>query len=314
MAEENDAASRSEEATPRKLEEARKRGDVAKSFDIPSVASLAAAAGFIAIAGGWLARQLASQLTHFVAHPDTIDLANGGGILVMRQAALAAAPLIVGVTLAAGLAGAAGNLIQHGFLFTPDKLKPDPSRLSPAQGVKRIFGLDGLVMSLKSLLKIAFVSAVAWFSVRSQLGAFQMAVGVDPGQIIPLAALMIRGIFMGVVSLLAAGAAIDWLWQRHRFLTRMRMTREELKEDFRQSEGDPHVRARLRQIRYERARRRMIQNVPKRSPCASARSPTSTACRWLRIRRWRGRSTPRSRSTTRFRASTMRRSPKSSAS
>jgi len=66
-----------------------------------------------------------------------------------------------------------------------------------------------------------------------------------------------------VLSVLGVGAALDWLWQRQRFLQRMRMTREELKEDFRQSEGDPHVRARLRQIRYDRARRRMMQNVPK---------------------------------------------------
>ncbi|HLI67663.1 MAG TPA: EscU/YscU/HrcU family type III secretion system export apparatus switch protein, partial [Caulobacteraceae bacterium] len=136
MAEDNDAATRSEEATPRKLEEARKRGEVAKSIDVPSVASLAAAAGFLSIAGGWMAEQLAARLTPFIAHPDSIDLVHGGGVLVMRDAALAAAPLAGGALAAAALAGAAGNLVQHGFLLTTDRLKPDISRISVGEGFK----------------------------------------------------------------------------------------------------------------------------------------------------------------------------------
>ena len=263
MAEDNDAATRSEEATPRKLEEARKRGEVAKSIDVPSVASLAAAAGFLSIAGGWMAEQLAARLTPFIAHPDSIDLVHGGGVLVMRDAALAAAPLAGGALAAAALAGAAGNLVQHGFLLTTDRLKPDISRISVGEGFKRIFGIDGLVLFLKSALKILFVGVVAYVTMRPHLPAMQQAEQLEPAQILPIAVVALRGLFTGVLALLGIGAVVDWLWQRQRFLTRMRMTREELKEDFRQTEGDPHVRARLRQIRYERARRRMIQNVPK---------------------------------------------------
>ena len=263
MAEQNDASTKTEEATPRKLEEARKRGEVAKSMDVPAFASLAAAAGFIFIAGGWMARSLAEQLQPYVAHPDAFDLTGDGGVALLHSTAMAAAPLAIGVMFAAALAGVAGNLVQHGFLFTADRLKPDPSRLSPAEGFKRIFGVDGLVMFLRSFLKIGFVGAVAWIVIRPHMGEFQLAVGMGPAAMLVLSGEMLKALFIGVLALLGVGAGADWFWQRQRFLQRMRMTKEEMKEDFRQSEGDPHVRARLRQIRYERARRRMMQNVPK---------------------------------------------------
>jgi flagellar biosynthesis protein FlhB len=263
VADESDGSTKTEEASPRKLEEARKRGDVAKSSDVPAFASLAAAAGFLAIAGGWMSRDLATQLLPFVAHPDTFDFSGDGGVMVMRRALLALAPILIGVMAAAALAGVGGNLIQHGFLFVPDKLKPDPSRLSLAQGFKRLFGIDGMVHFLKAALKVGLVGAVAWLVLKPHFGDFQLLVGMDPSALLPLAIIMLKALFWGVLALLGVGALADWFWQRQRFLQRMRMTKEEMKDDFRQSEGDPHIRARLRQMRYERAKRRMMQNVPK---------------------------------------------------
>ena len=154
---ESDSSTKTEEASPRKLEEARKRGEVAKSIDVPAFATLAAAAGFLAIAGGWMSRDLAAQLLPFVAHPDQFDLSGDGGVIVMRRALLALAPIVIGVMSAAALAGVGGNLIQTGFMFVPDKLKPDASKLSPAEGFKRLFGLDGMIHFLKSALKIGLV-------------------------------------------------------------------------------------------------------------------------------------------------------------
>ena len=263
MADESDASTKTEEASPRKLEEARKQGNVAKSVDVPSFATLAATSGFLAIAGGWMSRNLAAQLLPFVAHPDSFDLSGGGGVIVMRRALLALAPIVVGVMSAAALAGVAGNLIQTGFMFVPSKLMPDASKLSPAEGFKRLFGLDGMIHFLKSALKIGLVGAVAWLVMRPHLGDFQLLVGMDPNALLPLAIEMLKALFWGVLALLGAGALADWFWQRQRFMQRMRMTKEEMKDDFKQSEGDPHIRARLRQMRYERAKKRMMQNVPK---------------------------------------------------
>ena len=259
---ESDASSKTEEATPRRLEEARRRGDVAKSSDVPSWASLAAVTGVLLTMGGWLSLNLAAQLRPFVAHPEAFELANGGAVQLMRRALLDCVPFLAAVLGAAAVAGIAGNLIQHGFLFTTERLMPDASRISPLKGFERMFGIDGLVHFLKSALKIGLVGAVAWFALKPYVNQFQDLSAVDPMSMLVIAAGMLRALFFAVLALLGVGAAIDWFWQRQRFQQRMRMSKEDLKEDFRQAEGDPHVKARIKQLRGERARRRMMQNVP----------------------------------------------------
>ena len=262
MAEDDDASSRTEEPTSRRLEEARERGEVAKSVDFAHWASFAGAAGAIAITGGWMTRDLANRLVPFISEPQAFDLENGGAVGVLRIAVMAAAPAVAVILGAAAVSGAAGNLIQHGFLWSPERLKPDFQKVSPLAGLKRLFGIDGLVQFLRAVLKIALTAAVAWWAVQPHIAELQALAGLAPAAILPLSAGVLRTLTFAVVVLLGLAAGIDWLWQRQRFMQRMRMSREELKEDIRQSEGDPQIKARIRQLRTERARRRMIQAVP----------------------------------------------------
>ncbi len=257
-----DPASRTEEATPHRLEEARKKGDVAKSMELAQAASLAGAFAAVAIGGGWMARNLAQQLTPFIAHPDTIHLDGAAGMAVSWRALAAAAPPLVAVLGATVAAGIGGHVVQHGFLFTPSKLAFDPSRISLAQGFSRLFGIDGLANFVRSLLKITLVSAVAWWAVAPHAAEAPQLVGFSPRELLGYSAMLIRSLMFSVIALLAVGGIIDFIWQRQRFLQRMRMSKEELKEDLRQSDGDPHIKARQRQIRMQRARQRMIQKVP----------------------------------------------------
>jgi len=263
MAEDTDSASKTEQASPRKLEEARRNGDVAKSQDVSGWASLAAVVGVILMSGGWLSANLAAQLTPFIAHPDSYELANGGAVLLMQRALSASAPFMASVLGAAALAGVAGNVIQQGFLFTPSKLSPDLSRLSLLKGLERMFGVDGLVHFLKSILKIGLVGWVAWLAIKPHLNDFEKLSEVQPIGMLAVAFDMLRALFFAVLALLGAGAGLDWFWQRQRFMQRMRMSKEEVKEDFKQAEGDPHIKAKLKQLRNERSKRRMMQNVPK---------------------------------------------------
>ena len=258
MADDTDASSKTEEASPRKLEEARRKGDVAKSSDLTGWASLAAVTGVILTMGGYLSANLAAALTPFLAHAGTIEVANGGAVPLMRQALGAAVPFMAAVLSAAVLAGVSGNVLQQGFLFTPSKLAPDFSRVSPLKGFERMFGIDGLVQFLKSFLKIGLVGWVAWLTLQPHLSEFQKLPEVDPMAMLTVAFDMLKALFFGVLALLGAGAGIDWFWQRQRFMQRMRMSK-----DYKQTEGDPHIKARLRQLRVERAKRRMMQNVPK---------------------------------------------------
>ena len=262
MAEDNDAASKTEEPTPRKLEDARKKGDVARSQDVAQLASLIGAFGVLAVGGGWLVRDLATRLLPFIAHPADIDMSGGGLMLVAREAGWAAAPMLIAVMSGAALAGVAGNVFQTGLLWTGEKLKPELKKVSPQEGFKRIFGVDGLVNFVKSAIKILATGAVAWFALRGRGDELGRLAAMDPAAMLPMSADLLKALFYAVITFLAVTAGLDWLWQRQRFTKKMRMSREELKDEYKQSDGDPHVKAKQKQIRAERAHRRMMQNVP----------------------------------------------------
>lgn len=264
MAEEQDKASKTEEATPRKLDDARKKGDVAKTQDLGSVMALAAAIGVILWAGGWLSLNLAEDLVPFIASPHEMlgVLESGGGVEIARWAIMALAPALGLVMAATMAAGAGGNLVQSGLLWSPDKLKPDWSRVSPMKGFGRIFGPDGIAQFIKTLLKVVATGAICWWVLEPHAGELAQMASLGPAAMLP-ATLKIAGSLMGaILAFMGVIAGLDWLWQRYRFAEKMKMTREELKEDFKQSEGDPHVKARQKQLRIERSRRRMMAAVP----------------------------------------------------
>src|SRR5882724_1980785 len=137
MSDTNDAASRTEEPTPRKLQQARERGEVVKTPDLASLASLSGVAAVVALGGGWLCRNLAATLTPFLASPDAMSFEGHGGMQILRTTLMAAAPALGAVLAAACAAGIAGNLIQTGLIFSPQPLSIDFKKVSPAAGFKR---------------------------------------------------------------------------------------------------------------------------------------------------------------------------------
>lgn len=265
MAEEKDQESKTEEATPRKLQDARKKGDVAKTPDLASWLSLAGASAVILLGGGWFTTHLAQALAPFIASPHAMvgALHAGAGVEIGARAIWAAVPLLGALALATIAGGAGGNLVQSGLLFTGEKLKPKLEKISPLKGAKRIFGPDGLMNFIKTFLKLSATVAIAWIVLKPHTRELESLAAMSPAAILPMARDLAVAIMGAVLAFLGVTAFVDWLWQRHRFAKRMRMTREELKEDFKQSEGDPHVKAKLKQIRAQRGRQRMMQNVPK---------------------------------------------------
>ncbi|RYF94070.1 MAG: flagellar biosynthesis protein FlhB [Caulobacteraceae bacterium] len=257
-----EASSKTEEPTQHKLQEARKKGDVAKTPDLPQLFSLAAVAGVILIGGGWLATDMTQRLLPFIAHPDAMDMSGNGGVGIAQQAIMAGMPALMAVMVAAALAGIAGNVVQHGLLFTTEKMKPDFKKVSPLEGFKRIFGPDGWVQFLKSALKIGVTGAVAWMVLKPHAHELQGLAAVDPAAMLPATMALAKALFFAVLCFLLVTAGGDWLWQRARFMKRMRMSREELKDEYKQSDGDPHVKAKRKQMQMEVSRRRMMQNVP----------------------------------------------------
>jgi flagellar biosynthetic protein FlhB len=262
MSDTSDAEARTEEPTGRKLDRARQQGDVVRTPDLPSLASLAAVAAVVASTGGLFARRLTDALIPFLAHAGTISLEGRGAVDVMRAAMMAGLPVVGAVMAAAAMAGVAGNLVQTGIMFTPEKLKPDLGKLSLIKGFKRVFGLDGFIAFARSLAKVAATAVIAWWVVKPHTTELANLAELEPIAMLPFLLDVLRRLIFAVVTLLLVIAGADWMIQRQRFMKRMRMTKEEVKEDHRQSDGDPHVKAKQKAIRIERARRRMMQAVP----------------------------------------------------
>ncbi len=263
MAEDTDPDSKTEDPTGKRLEDARRKGDVAKSPDVPQWSSLAAVFGVMCIAGPPMADNLMRALTPFIAHPDAFPLENNGGVQVMRLALMAALPMVLAVLLTGTLAGMFANVIQTGFLWAPDKIKPDLSKLSPLGVLKRLFGLDGFVNFGKSLLKVAVISVICYNTLHPHERELEALALEEPQQMISFMIDVVKALFMSVLGAMGVGAAADWAWQRWRFVQRLKMSREEIKDEHRQAEGDPHVKAKHKQMRLEKSRRRMMAAVPR---------------------------------------------------
>ncbi len=258
-----DPSSQTEAPSERKLSSAREKGDVAKSQDVSGFMALAGTTLALIWAGGWMSRGMVGTLRPFLERPDQMDLSADGMralLMVVGQAIFPGLALVLGATL---VAGAAGNLIQTGFMFTPDKLfEGGLGRLSPIQGFKRLFGVDALIQFAKSTLKILVLTVVTWAVLKPHAQAISQLAALDVTAIIPVTWDILKGLMIAALITLGIGAGIDWIIQYVRYMQRMRMSKQELKDEHKQSEGDPQMRARLRQIRNQRARRRMMQAVP----------------------------------------------------
>jgi len=261
MAGESEDDSKTEEPTAKKLADARKKGDVPKSQDFSQLASLAGAFGVIAIAGGWLARDMVQALAPFIAQAGQMDV-EGGANMIARKVLLAALPPLVLVMVVSGLLGAAANVAQSGFLFSAEKMKPDFKKLDPIKGLGRIFGPDGMMQFAKSALKFLVTGVIAWFVLKPDANVVIGLVGMDPAAMLPLAVDLCKKLFWAVLIFLVVTAGFDWFWQRMRFNKRMRMSLKEIKDEHKDSDGDPHIKAKRRQIQMQRSRQRMMQAVP----------------------------------------------------
>lgn len=265
MAENTEDHEKTEEPSSRKLEEAHKKGDVAKSQEVNSwFLMLGATLVFILFAGN-MAAGIALSLQEVLAHAHSIPV-DGAGLahltLHLGLGVLAAlgVPLLLLI-----LPGLGGNLIQHRPVLSAEQLKPKFSKISPLAGAKRLLSMTTAVNFAKSLAKLVIVSgvmvAVLW-PARDQLDAI---VSLDPAELLSLTQTMAVKLLGAVLAVLTVVAALDYAYQRHSWWQKQRMTAKELRDEYKQMEGDPLVRAKLRQVRIERGRKRMMANVPRSS-------------------------------------------------
>jgi flagellar biosynthetic protein FlhB len=265
LAEDSDPESKTEEASPRKLEEARRKGDVARSQEVPQTLSLMGAAAVLLVGGGWFCSTMAETLLPFIAQPHAMigGLEAGAGVEIGVRALWAAAPFMGAIMLATILGGVGGSIGQSGGLvFSAEKLKPKWDTLNPMKGLGRIFGPDGLMHFGLTLVKLIAVGVVCWFVLKPHAREMENLAAMHPLAILPMVRDLAIALMAATLVFLGFTAGGDFIWQKLRFAKRMRMTKEEMKEDYKQTEGDPHIKGKLKQIRMQRSRKRMMANVP----------------------------------------------------
>jgi flagellar biosynthetic protein FlhB len=262
VAEETEDAQKTEEATPRRLEEARTKGQVASSREVNHLfIILAGAVSFMALAPG-LGGGIVRALSRFVTEPDrfVVGPAGIGDALsnAFGQVLLALLPVMALLVVAAILAG----VVQSGLIFSTERIKPELSKISILKGAKRLFSLKSIAEFVKGVLKLAVVGSVVAMLFLPIFDDLPRITTMSIGAVVSLLQSLAVRLFMGVLAVMAVIAVVDFLYQRFEHMKSMRMSRQEVKDELKQTEGDPQVKARLRQIRTERARRRMMASVP----------------------------------------------------
>lgn len=279
----DDTSDKPHAPTPRKLEEARRKGDVPRTTDL---AAAAATLAFVlgAIQFGWDAVAAAGDAGRAIlGEADLLADAASVRARAMLPEAAAAATWALALFVAVPVAGALLALMLQGpVVLVPDKLRPRLDRISPLAGFRNRFGLAGLVAFAKNVVKAALVGLALALLIRARLDEMIAAVALDARQ---GAALMTRvglELLAIVAAIQAAMGTLDFLWQRHRHHEKLRMSHRELVEDLRQSDGDPHLRAARRQRAVDIATKNMLAAVPKADVVIVNPTHVAVALRWDR--------------------------------
>jgi flagellar biosynthetic protein FlhB len=261
MSEKTDAE-KTEQATPKRREEARKKGQVASSREISSVFVLFSSLMVFFFLGSHMHSKLIEMMRWLFQSCCSIEL-NVSSIMslfvnVLKFFGVIMAPLML-VVLAAGIAG---NCLQVGILFTGEPLIPKFSKLNPLSGAKKMLSVKSLGELVKSLLKLFIVGGVGFLMIRSQIKAIPCLVQMEcEGVLLFLANVSFRICLFTCLALIIM-AALDYAFQRWQYEKSLKMTKQEVKDETKQAEGDPALKGRIRSVQREMAQRRMMEEVP----------------------------------------------------
>ena len=263
MAEGEDESEKTEEPTQKRLDDARDKGQIPSSREVNHWIMFLAAAIFLIGLAPAMAEDISISLSTFFAHAHAIDATSPAlpSLLAatLSEIGMAVAPVAALFIVAAFAAG----VVQNGFIFSGESIKPSLEKISPIAGAKRLFSLKSFAEFVKGILKLIIVGAIAGAVVMPEMEAIETISGMDAGALVQRVSDVIIKILLAVLAVMTAIAAADFLYQRWEHIKKLRMSRQDLKEEFKQTEGDPIIKQRLRQIRAERARKRMIAEVPK---------------------------------------------------
>lgn len=264
MSDKPDKDSKTEEATEKKIRDALEKGQVPFSKEAPLFASILAFLIFTLFFAYDQMKSLAVFLSIFLEKPEEWSLATDVDATSLYETVFAeiGKSLVLFVTLMV-VAGLAASLFQNTPSMVLERVRPKLSRVSPIQGWSRMFGAPGLVEFLKSVGKLVLTAAALVFVLGGIHSTILKGMLTEPGTF----GLVVRGtliqILVTIALVMAIIAGVDLIWQRFHWRSDLRMTRQEVKDELKQADGDPQVKARIRSVARDRARRRMLTEVPK---------------------------------------------------
>ena len=254
---------RTEKATAKHREEARRRGQVAQSREIPSVLILMTAMGVFYFAGSWMFWNIAEMIGGVFERLDTLQFeavsdASAFSAEIFRKALLILISFFVPVLIA----GMAGNIGQIGLEFHGEPLRPKLKKLNPISGMKKLVSIKSLVELVKSIFKVGVVGAIAYGVIRTETVKFPGLMQQEVGDILIFIGKLAFKVFFFVCLALIILAILDYVYQRWQYEQDLKMTKQQVKDERKQQEGDPRVKSRIRKVQIQMAARRMMEAVP----------------------------------------------------
>lgn len=265
MADEDDSADKTQDPTQKRLDEALERGDVVKSHEINTWFVIAGGTLVLSMFSGSIGSGVMEPLRNLIAKSWMIH-ADGAGLLSLAQSLGYVVIAALGVPfLMMALAAIAGNMVQHRLVWSAEALTPHFSKISPAAGFKRVFGKQAAANFAKGLFKVIALGAVMTMILWPERHRLENMVRLDPEMILSATVALTLRLLGAVVAMLAVVALADYLFQYRQWFERQKMSLQEMKDEFKQAEGDPHVKGRIKQLRQARMKKRMMSAVPKAS-------------------------------------------------
>lgn len=254
---------RTETPSDKKRQDAREKGTVAKSTEVNSVLVLLSAVIMLKITGSWMQGQLGFLLERFIIHSSRLEMSVNELVYISKEASLIFFKCIMPVAGVILLIGVIANVVQIGFLFTLKPIMPNFEKINPISGFKRLFSMRSVVELIKNLLKLSIISLVAWVTIKA---AFEEMVVLSDSSVMLIWGFILTTSFDVIIRIsviLIVIAALDYAWQRYEHEKQLKMSKQEVKEERKQMDGDPLVKSRIRSLQREMARRRMMEQVPK---------------------------------------------------
>jgi flagellar biosynthetic protein FlhB len=265
MSQQSEDNEKSEDPTQKRLDDALQRGDVAKSQEVSTWFVLAGGTLVLLSFSGSMSSSLKGTLTGLLANAHHIRTDGAGLMLLGGRIGVEVMAAITIPVLLIALFAVAGNMIQHRLVWSAESLKPKLSKISPGAGFKRLFSKVALVNFAKGLAKLALLGTVMTMLLWPERDRLDTLVTLDIAAILPFTWVFALKMLGFVVVIMAFIAAADFFFQYRQWYERQKMSLQEIKDEFKQSEGDPHIKARIRRIRESRMRKRMMAAVPEAS-------------------------------------------------